>query len=158
MQAEEVFRWIKAVNIDPILAALDQVQFVPANIGSTNPAKAPCYVPLPGRPLPPAIQQAVEELDLGGETKRILLRKLAPRQGMPPHVDDWMPEELDWHRFQLPLISHPDIKMRWPEDGVEIHLEPGNLYEVRFDRLHEIVNKGDVERIHLQIDQIGATI
>mgnify|MGYP001577012541 FL=1 len=55
-------------------------------------------------------------------------------------------------------MSHPDIVMRWPDDEVEVHLAPGYLYEVRYDRLHEVVNTTASARIHLQIDQIGATI
>ena len=85
-------------------------------------------------------------------------RKLGPRQGIAPHVDAWMPGEADWRRFQVPLVSDPRIIMRWPDDGVELYLEPGWLYEVRFDRMHEVVNGADIERIHLQIDQVNATI
>jgi hypothetical protein len=86
-------------------------------------------------------------------------RKLLAHQSIPPHVDDhkWM-RGTDIRRFQLPLISHPDIKMKWPEDGVELHLAPGYLYEVRFDRTHEVINNTDCERIHVQIDQHNAKI
>lgn len=48
--------------------------------------------------------------------------------------------------------------MRWPDDGVEEYLEPGFLYEVRIDRTHEVVNEADVPRVHLQVDQVNATI
>jgi hypothetical protein len=82
-----------------------------------------------------------------------MVRKLGPHQGMAPHVDQWMPKEADWHRYQVPLVTHPDIVMRWPDDGIEVHLMPGRLYEIRFDRLHEVVNPTPYERIHLQIDQ-----
>ena len=111
---------------------------------------------LPGSE-PPAVWAFVAGLELGGKTERILLRKLRPRQGMAPHVDDWMDAEKDWHRFQVPIVSNPAVRMRWPDDGVDVHLAPGNLYEVRFDRIHEVVNDWDGERIHLQIDQTGAT-
>lgn len=100
----------------------------------------------------------MEGLNLGGFTQRLLLRKLGPRQGMAPHVDTWMAAEADWRRFHVPLVSNPMIRMRWPDDGVDTWLEPGWLYEVRFDRLHEVVNPTDCERVHLQIDQQGATI
>ena len=149
---------IKPVDIAPVLAVLDRVRFVAANTGSTNPAKSPCFVPAPGHPLPAAISEFVEGLALGGSTERILIRKLGSRHGMARHVDEWMPAEADWRRFQVPLISNPAVVMRWPDDGVETHLEPGFLYEVRFDRPHEVINNWDGERVHLQIDQVGATI
>ena len=153
-----VYRRIGAVDISALLAVLPQLQFVAVNTTSTDPGKSPCLVVPPGSPLPPAIPAFVGGLGLGGATKRILIRKLGPRQGMPPHVDQWMPGEANWRRFQVPLVSHPDILMRWPNDGVEVHLAPGFLYEVRFDRLHEVVNPTDVARVHLQVDQIEATI
>lgn len=152
-----VLRLVRAVNISPILAALPSFadQFEPINFGSTNPEKAPCYMI---RLVPRVVREFVDGLELGGVTKRIVIRKLVPGQGMAPHVDRWMPGEDDWHRFQLPITSHPSIKMRWPDDGVEEHLAPGNLYEVRFDRLHEVVHPAPVDRIHVQIDQVGATV
>jgi hypothetical protein len=70
-----------------------------------------------------------------------------------------MPAELDWRRFQLPIVTHPDILMRWPDDDVEAHLAPGILYEVNYSRTHEVINnQNEVDRIHLQIDQIDSTI
>jgi hypothetical protein len=154
----ELCRRLKPVDIAPVLAVLDRLPFVPANIGSTNPEKAPCFVVPAGFALPEEIPEFVSGLDLGGETKRVLLRKLGPRQGMAPHIDGWMPKELNWRRFQVPLVSHPSIVMRWPEDDFEVYLAPGFLYEVNFSRLHEVVNNADCERVHLQIDQVDATI
>lgn len=153
-----VCRRIKAVDISPILSVLDRLHFVAVNGGSTNPAKSPCSVTLPGHPLPEKVSRFVKGLELGGETRRVLFRKLYPHQGMAPHVDAFLSGERAWQRFQVPITSHPDIKMRWPLDGVEVHLEPGFLYEVRFDRLHEVIHGADCERLHLQIDQVGATV
>ncbi len=72
---------------------------------------------------------------------------------MAPHIDTFLAGEADWRRFQVPLISHPDIRMCWPNEGVDVHLAPGNLYEVRFDILHEVTNPTNTTRTHLQIDQ-----
>jgi hypothetical protein len=146
-----VYRLVRTVDISPVLAVLDQLKFTHVNIGSKDPGKSPCQVVLGS--LPDAIHRFVSSLALGGETKRIMVRKLGPYQGMAPHVDQWMPKEADWHRYQVPLVTHPDIVMRWPDDGIEVHLMPGRLYEIRFDRLHEVVNPTPYERIHLQIDQ-----
>lgn len=108
---------------------------------------------------PPEFDRVVSRLGLGGKVYRQFCRKLMPGEGIAPHIDDWIAERgLDIRRFQVPVITHPDIVMRWPDDGVEVHLEPGWLYEVRFDRMHEVVNRTDCERIHIQIDQMGATI
>lgn len=157
MRDGPVLRRIRPVDITPVLAVLDQLKFVAVNIGSTNPAKSPCSVVIPSA-VPQVVKDWVASLDLGGETKRILFRKLAPRQSMAPHVDAWMDEEAEWRRFQVPLVSDPSVVMRWPEDGVTEHLEPGWIYQVRFDRLHEVVNGWDGERIHLQMDQVNATV
>src|SRR6185436_135477 len=132
MGPDKLIERIKAVDISPIIEIVGGLPFVAVNVGSTDPGKSPCSVAF-GR-LPAAVYAFVEGLKLGGETMRIVFRKLAPHQGMPPHIDSWMPDEVDWRRFQVPIVSHPDIKMRWPLAGVEEHLEPGFLYEVRFDR------------------------
>jgi hypothetical protein len=147
----EVYRRIKPVDISAVLRVLDKLEF--ADSGGVC-----AWVTKQGSVAPPELVRLISGLRLGGEVKRCFCRKLMPRQGIPPHVDEWMPEELDWRRFQVPLKSHPDIKMRWPDDGVEVHLEPGYLWEVRFDRTHEVVNPTDSERIHLQIDQVNATV
>lgn len=44
--------------------------------------------------------------------------------------------------------------MRWPADNEEHHLEAGWLYEVDHHRLHEIVNRAPVERVHLVINAV----
>ena len=154
----EAYRLYQPVDIAPVLAVLGKIEFVPVNIGSTVPWRSPCYVPSPGSLLPPEIPAFVAGLGLGGESKRILLRKLGPRQGMAPHVDEAFAGEEDWRRFQVPLVTDPRIIMRWPDDGQEAHLAAGWLYEVRFDRLHEVLNGADIDRVHLQIDQVNATI
>lgn len=159
MKENEVYRLVKSVDIEPILAIWDRLPFFLANPAGdrADPKKMPCHVVLPIK-FPKEVNDFIAGLGLGGELARAVIRKLDPYQGIPPHIDEWMPQETDWRRFQVPLITHPDIKMRWPDDDVELHLEAGNLYEVRFDRMHEVVNPTPVARAHLQIDQIDATI
>jgi hypothetical protein len=149
-----MYRAIKRVDLGPVLAVLGGLQFVSVN---QSGGKYQCDVVLRSE-FPGALHRFIAELGLGGEQARAVLRRLAPRQGIPLHVDDWMPKEQDWRRFQVPLVTHPDIRMRWPEDDVDVHLEAGWLYEVRFDRPHEVVHGADCHRIHLQIDQVNATI
>jgi hypothetical protein len=147
----ECFKRIKPIHIGPVVARVRDLEFADS--------KGCCaWVTKPGSAAPRELLDLVNRLGLGGVTKRMFCRKLMPRQGIAPHVDDWMPAEMLWRRFHVPLVSHPAIVMRWPNDGMETHLEPGYLYEVRFDRMHEVVNGADSERIHIQIDQVDATI
>lgn len=155
---DEVYRKIKPVDIAPVLPILPTLPWFRAN---SSGAKYPCDVVMRSQ-FPSALAEVVSSLDLGGETARAMLRRLGPRQSIPPHVDDWMPEEMDWRRFQLPLTSDPTIVMRWtarwPLENVTVHLQPGWLYEVRYDTTHEVMHNADCSRVHLQIDQVGATI
>ena len=152
LKSNEFYRKIKSLNIEPVLKVLDKLEFV-------NSGGVCAWVTKPGSIAPQELRQLVQSANLGGKPYRLFCRKLGPRHGIPPHVDDhqWM---MDRHisRFQIPLVSHPDIKMRWPNDGVELYLEPGYLYEVRVDKTHEVVNNADCERIHIQVDQENATI
>ena len=151
----ECYRAVKPVDIGPVLSVVDRLAFV--SVGGSSPDKYKCDVVLASH-FPPELKALIAGLGLGGELARAVVRRLGPRQSIPPHVDKWMPAEADWRRFQLPLITHPDIVMRWPNDGIEAHLAPGFLYEVRFDRVHEVVNATDCARIHLQIDQVNASV
>lgn len=153
LQESEVYRRIKPVDLAPVLGVLDSVSYIRS--GQTGRYAADVALQ---KSLPVAFHRLLAGLELGGTTARAVLRKLAPRQDIPPHVDDWMPAETDWRRFQVPIVSDPRVVMRWPNDGVEVHLEPGWLYEVRYDRVHEVVHGADVARVHLQVDQVNATI
>lgn len=153
--ADECYRLIRPVAIGAVLPTLAGLPFFSA--GQSRPGLYVCDV-VTAAQFPPELAALVEGLALGGETARAVLRRLGPRQSIPPHVDAWMPLETDWRRFQVPLVTDPSVIMRWPDDGQEAHLAAGWLYEVRFDRLHEVANGWDGERIHLQVDQINATI
>lgn len=153
--ATECFRCIKPVDIGPVLSIMDRLPFFSVNQNAAE--KYACDVVVKSQ-FTRELHDLLADLDLGGELARAVLRRLEPRKGIPPHTDKWMPAESKWRRFQVPLVTHPEIKMRWPEDHIEAHLAPGYLYEVRFDRLHEVVNQTDVQRTHLQVDQVGATI
>ena len=156
LASRECYRRIKAVDIAPLLAALPQLRFM--GLGNMGVGQPPCFVTLPDAPVPDEVDRFIQELGLGGSTYRRFFRRLSAGQGIAPHVDDWVPADAGIRRFQVPITSHPEIVMRWPEVATWVHLEPGFLYEVRYDRQHEVVNRTDAERIHLKIDQIGATI
>jgi hypothetical protein len=153
----ECYRKVKPVDIGPALGMLPRLRFVNAqHKGNYAGGLSADVVTKDG--FTPELRDWIASLNIGGRPGRQLIRRLAPRQGIPRHTDEWMPGELDWRRFQIPLVTHPDIKMRWPDDDAEVHLEPGWIWEVRYDRPHEVVNPTDTARVHLQIDQIEATI
>lgn len=151
LRDHECYRIIKPVDLGPTLRVIDKLEF--ADSGGVC-----AHVTKQGSVAPPELVRLMQSLGLGGKTERAFCRKLGPRMGIGPHVDAWMPGEADWRRFQVPLVSDPSVIMRWPDDGQELYLAPGWLYEVRFDRTHEVVNGWDGERIHLQLDQVNATI
>lgn len=135
----------------PALAVLGALHF-------TDTQKCTAWVTDHSAPPPGPVDRLVDGLNLGGTRMRMFCRKLMPGQGIAAHVDNWIPADQHWRRFHVPLTSHPEIMMRWPDDNVSVNLAPGWLYEVRVDRLHEVVNDTNSERIHIQIDQMGATI
>ena len=157
LASAEVYRRVKPVEIASVLAVLPQMPFVDICVGSTDPNHPPCAVVVPST-VPREVLDFIEGLELGGAPHRVFLRRLGPGQGIPPHIDSWIPVEANIQRFHVPLVSHPDVTMRWPDDMIEVHLETGWLWEVRYNRLHEVVNPTDTERVHIQIDQVGATI
>ena len=150
------YRLIKKVDIEAVRPLMDRLPFFRANQGATD--KCVCFAVIESQ-FPPELKEFIEGLNLGGRHGRQVLRKLPKGVGIDPHTDTWMPAEENWRRFQLPIVTHPDILMRWPDDGVELHLQQGILYEVNFQKMHEVINpQNEIERIHLQVDQIDATI
>lgn len=95
----------------------------------------------------------VASLNLG-DVLYAVVRKLPTFQGIPPHIDHerLSPQRNRGRRYHVPLVTHPLITMRWPEDGEEHHLEAGWLYEVDYTRLHEIVHHAPVDRVHIQVN------
>jgi hypothetical protein len=138
-----VCRQVRPVDITVALAALPGTLFT--DTGGTNG-----HIAQPGWLAP-----FVESLQLGGHTAYAVVRKLPAGQGIPPHVDRGAGVE---RRFHVPLLTHDHVTMRWPNERVEMHLEAGFLYEVRFDLLHEIVNVAPVDRVHVQVNTIGSTV
>lgn len=134
-------RKLRAVDISVPLAGLFETHFV--DTGGTNGWIAK----------PDWLSVFAATLGLG-KVVRTLVRRLPPGQGIPPHIDEPMFSDKRERRFHVPLLTHPGVTMRWPEDNVEMHLEAGYLYEVDYTRLHEIVNRAPVDRIHVQINAV----
>lgn len=99
----------------------------------------------------------VKTLPLRGVIKNVQVRKLVAGIGIPPHVDPpaYASPQVREHRYHVPLVTHPAVTMRWPDDHDEVHLEAGQLYEVYIhDRVHEVVQQAPIDRIHLVIDTV----
>lgn len=140
---DECCRKVRPVNIERALECLRSTTFT--DTGGTN-----------GHIAKPAwLAEFVKELDLG-EVSLALLRKLPPGQGIPPHIDTVRGRANKGRRYHVPLVTHPLVTMRWPDDGEEHHLEAGWLYEVDYTRLHEIVHRAPIDRIHVQVNAYGA--
>lgn len=157
LAAGESFRRIKPVDISGVVPLLDGLPWFNVHGEGTTPGAYGCDVVLKQQ-FPAQVFELLDSLALGGELARAILRRLDPRQSIPLHVDSWMPTGLDWRRFQVPLVSDNFVVMQWPDVGKAVWLEPGFLWEVRYETPHEVVNCSDNPRIHLQIDVVGATI
>jgi len=150
------YRLIKPVDVEAVAQEIGRLQFISVNQASQE--KCACNALLEGH-FTPLIREFIAQLGLGGQQARAVFRQLPKGNGILPHNDTWMPAELDWRRFQIPIVTHPSIVMRWPDDGVEVHLAKGFIYEVNYSRRHEVINtQTEIDRVHLQIDQIDATI
>jgi len=104
-------------------------------------------------PLPEWALELAKSLRLDGVILSVCLRKLPAGQGIPLHVDPKQHQsaKVIERRYHVPLVTHPLVTMRWPDEGEEVHMEAGWLYEVRIDRPHEIVHRGPVDRVHLVV-------
>ena len=157
LSAGESYRRIKPVDISGVLPLLDGLPWFHVNQEGKTPDAYGCDVVLKQQ-FPAQVFEVIDSLALGGTLARAVLRRLEPRQSIPLHVDTWMPAGMDWRRFQVPLVSDNFVVMQWSDDGRAVWLEPGFLWEVRYETPHEVVNCSDAPRIHLQIDVVDATI
>jgi len=136
---------IRSVDISLALAGLSDTQFVDS--GGTNGWTA----------RPEWLQKFAEGLNLGGTIIYVWCRKLPAYQGIPPHVDISGHRADTGRRFHIPIVTHPDVTMRWPDDGVEEHMEAGYVYEINYLKKHEIVHKANADRIHVVVNVKDST-
>jgi len=136
------YRKIRPVDISAILPKLADVAF--EDTGGPNGWIA----------RPAWMAGFIASLEPEGEVTFTLIRKLPPFQNLPPHIDSHRNIPNLGKRFHVPLITHPDVVMRWPDDGVEVHLEAGWLYEVCYTKLHEVAHRAPIDRIHLHFNVV----
>lgn len=137
--SSKLCRKIRPVDIGAVLQALPSVEF--EDTGGSNGCIA----------YPEWLAEFAASLNLG-EVTFAVVRKLPPGRNIPPHIDTVRGRANHGQRYHVPLITHPLVTMRWPLDGEEHHLEAGWLYEVDYTRLHEIVHRAPVDRIHVQVN------
>jgi hypothetical protein len=105
--------------------------------------------------LPPWVEPFLKSLPLQGHITQVVLRKLPAGLGIPPHIDpvrNGHPRVIE-HRYHVPLVTHEAVTMRWPDEGTEVHLAAGCLYEVNHNqKVHEVIQHAPVDRVHLCID------
>ena len=131
-------RKIREVDITAALSALPSTEFRDSG-GTNGHISFPDWLP-----------EFVQRLNLG-RVNFTVVRKLPAYQGIPPHIDPATGINAG-RRYHVPLVTHPLVTMRWPDDGEEHHLEAGWLYEVDYTRLHEIVHRAPVDRVHVQVN------
>lgn len=136
------YRKIRPVDISGVLPKLPQVNFVDTG-GPDGWIARPDW-----------LAAFIASLEPQGRVTFTLLRKLPPFQNLPPHIDLWKNIPNTGQRFHVPLLTHPDVVMRWPADGVEVHLEAGWLYEICYTKLHEVCHRAPVDRVHLHYNVV----
>lgn len=136
------YRKIRPVDISGILRLLPEVKF--EDTGGPNGWIA----------RPAWMAGFIESLNPEGRVTFTLLRKLPPFQNLPPHVDSYNNVPNIGKRFHVPLLTHPEVVMRWPNDDVEVHLEAGWLWEVCYTKLHEVAHRASVDRVHLHFNVV----
>lgn len=135
----ELCRKVRPVDISSALHELPATVFVDTG-GSNGHLAKPAW-----------LDDFIATLELG-PVHSAWLRKLPPGQGIPPHIDTQRGRANLGKRCHVPLVTHPLVTMRWPDDGEEHHLEAGWLYEVDYTRRHEIVNRAPIDRVHVQVN------
>ena len=84
---------------------------------------------------------------------RMILVKLLTNGSIPHHVDQG--ETLSKsHRMHLPIITNE--QNLFSVGDTEVHMKPGELWEINNRREHGVVNGGSEDRIHLIVDYVLA--
>lgn len=82
---------------------------------------------------------------------RVVLASLPPACEITPHRDHGPAYERT-HRVHVPIQTDPQV--RFCVDGTDFHLERGKIYEVNNLLEHGVVNRSDIDRIHLIVDYL----
>jgi aspartyl/asparaginyl beta-hydroxylase len=91
----------------------------------------------------------------GGTIIRAMAAKLLAGGRILPHRDSH-PSFGAGHRIHVPIITNP--RVRFMIDGRPFQLEVGQAYEINNQKVHSVMNKGDVDRINFIFDYVTADV
>ncbi len=81
---------------------------------------------------------------------RVQLATLPPGKEITPHRDMGILARI--HRLHIPIITAEGVHFFVKQN--RYFLEPSHLYELNNVVVHSVVNKSDVERVHLLVDML----
>ena len=87
----------------------------------------------------------------GGTIIRAMAAKLLAGGRILPHRDTH-PSFGAGHRIHVPIVTNP--RVRFMIDGRPYQLEVGQAYEINNQKVHSVMNKGDVDRINFIFDYL----
>ncbi|TAL13927.1 hypothetical protein EPN95_04540 [Patescibacteria group bacterium] len=85
-----------------------------------------------------------------GYTNRVLLSCVPAGEEILPHRDDFgeVVRNKSYH-CHIPIITHPDAIMGYPDKGIELHMKAGHLYSIDETERHYVKNPSKMDRVHL---------
>jgi len=89
----------------------------------------------------------------GGTIIRAMAAKLLAGGRILPHRDSH-PSFGAGHRIHVPIVTNP--RVRFMIDGRPFQLEVGQAYEINNQKVHSVMNKGDLDRINFIFDYVPA--
>jgi Aspartyl/Asparaginyl beta-hydroxylase len=87
----------------------------------------------------------------GGRIIRAMVAKLPPGCRIDPHRDRH-PSFSCGHRIHVPIATN--TKVRFSVDGRPYNLQVGQVYEINNIKVHSVINKGSIDRIHFIFDYV----
>lgn len=106
------------------------------------------WINLPALNQSPAILQCVEFLQC--PVKAVRLMRLKAGSHIKPHRDQELSLEYGEARLHLPILTGEHIEFR--VNGQAVPMRAGELWYINADQEHEVLNRGDQDRINLVID------
>lgn len=85
-----------------------------------------------------------------GYTNRVVLSCVPPGCEIKPHRDDFGEEVRSRSvHCHIPLTTHPDVIMGFPEHDIEAHMKAGHVYSMDETQVHYVKNPTETRRVHL---------
>ena len=91
----------------------------------------------------------------GGTIIRAMAAKLLAGGRILPHRDSH-PSFAAGHRIHVPIVTNP--RVRFMIDGRPFQFEVGQAYEINNQKVHSVMNKGDMDRINFIFDYVPADV